>query len=101
LLTVDLDPALDNPGFRFAARAQAGARHHFGDPVASRCVALLLDAAETRAWNGFLSAVPIRNSGCHCTPMQKGRRGSSMPSMTPSAATALTTTPGPTAFTAW
>ena len=40
-------------------------------------------------------------SGCHCTPRTKRLPGASIPSMTPSGASASTTTPGPTVFAAW
>jgi hypothetical protein len=43
----------------------------------------------------------MANSGCHCTPMQKRRPGASMPSMTPSGATALMTTPAGSSAAAW
>lgn len=42
----------------------------------------------------------MENSGCHCTPRQKGWAGYSMPSITPSPARALTMTPSAVLATA-
>ena len=53
-------------------------------------------AAPTNASNsGRNSPVRQKFSGCHCTPTQKRASGDSMPSITPSGAVAVATSPSP------
>ena len=95
---VQSDPALgDQPlGVAPAGDARRGpgiwrsARRGLARPWRRSCAAAAIRAAKMRASPGS-----IRNSGCHCTPRQKRWRGSSMPSITPSGASALTTAPRP------
>ena len=47
------------------------------------------------------SPVLQKFSGCHCTPRQKRRPGSSIASTTPSGAVAVATSPSPRSFGAW
>src|SRR6185369_5610130 len=107
-LAIEGNAAGLDPGFGFTPGAKPRARHHLGDALAgnaAHAAEVLWSwvapgcAASIRAWNSFRSPGSTANSGCHCTPMQNLSRGSSMPSMTPSRATAFTTTPGPTVFT--
>ena len=57
--------------------------------------------ASTKARITAVSPGLMSYSGCHCTPRQKLRSGSSMASITPSGARAVTTTPGPRVSAAW
>ena len=76
-LAVDLDAAVGDPALGVAARAQAGARQALGDALAGLArlahvaSAHLAAAAPRKALNSRASPSEIRNSGCHCTPMQK------------------------------
>ena len=51
--------------------------------------------AAPKATNRASLAAEIQSPGCHCTPTQKRRPGSSIASITPSGARPLTTPPGP------
>ena len=61
------------------------------------------NARRPRSASGRCRASPgsIAYSGCHCTPMNQRCVGSSMPSITPSGARALTVRPGAASATAW
>src|SRR5262249_47378703 len=110
-LAIDADTPCGDPGFSFTAGAEAGAGHDLGDALAglgalvrlgheARSANMLLGRqASTNAANKRTSAALMWNSGCHCTPTQKRRVGSSMPSTTPSGETASTTAGAGTSFT--
>src|SRR5579875_1211998 len=85
--------AFGDPALGVAARAEAGARQDFRDALAFGLGSGLghQPQAAMNAANSRLSPSLNPYSGCHCTPMQKRRRGSSMPSMTPSGAVASIT----------
>lgn len=85
------DPGRGPRHERHAAIETEAGQHRSGHQAAAR-----MKASKMRSSPGL-----IEYSGCHSTPMQKRRRGSSIPSITPSGASALTTMPEPTAFTAW
>ena len=67
-LAVDLHSAGFDPTLGVAARAEARARQPLGNPFG---FAHLAAAAPRKARKSFASPSEIRNSGCHCTPMQK------------------------------
>ena len=70
-LAVDLDAAGGDPALGVAARAQAGARQPLGDALVSGSLTSVAAALARKARKSFASPSEIRNSGCHCTPMQK------------------------------
>src|SRR5690606_21716582 len=97
-LAVDCDPPARDQALGFAPRAEARA----GDPLGHALGSGGSGAHEPRhaairASNRASSAAEMPYSGCHCTPMQKRRPGTSIASITPSGARPLTTTPGPVA----
>src|SRR5208283_868906 len=104
---VELDAALGQQAFGIAPARDTRAGQPFGDPLAAVLAtpgggfghggrAAAMKAAKMRASPGSMW-----NSGCHCTPRQNVRLGSSIASMTPSGAVALTTACGPASRTAW
>src|SRR5262249_35221067 len=101
---VQPDTALGEQLLRVAAAGDAGTgqplRDAFAAPRPSCRVAAGAQAAMS-ASKMRRSPGSMRNSGCHCTPRQKRRRESSMPSMMLSGAVALTTACGPGSRTAW
>src|SRR3984893_11946474 len=100
-VTIDRNPPGDDPALGVTPRAQPSARQQFGDALRCRRCLAHPPATSTKARKIRRSASLISNSGCHWTPRQKRRRGSSMPSTTPSSATALTRRLGPASLTAW
>ena len=68
-LTIDRDPTRCDPALGIAARAHAGARQYFRNPL--RTLLAHSPAAAIKARKIRRSASLISNSGCHCTPRQK------------------------------
>ena len=73
-LAIDLHAPLGDPALGVAARAEAGAGQPLGDALAWLGGLVHLGhwrRAPRKASNKRASPSEIRNSGCHCTPMQK------------------------------
>ena len=108
----DVDPALWGGGephpkvtlkpgrtdFELAATRDALAAIFLGRGFGRRVHAAQA-STKARRISGSAGSTPY--SGCHCTPSAKRRPGASIPSISPSEARALTTSPVGTAFTAW